>query len=173
MRTTIVVLSLAALSAACGKKKTEAPPPGPEKIIAPDVAPMANCPSLLPNELRAQYFAGLAMSPTPPQKTGSGTLLTCIFSKPGAEQQVVQVNCSAIAPSTLDQDMKEIRTRMTDVKELSGIGKQAFVGTENGKKILRFVDDDTRCYGVITSSPNAEAVAKALVAVLTPDTIKR
>jgi hypothetical protein len=173
MRHMIPVLVCAALLAACGKKKEEKPPaptPGPEKVVAPMKGPLASCDALLPKPMRDELFAGQTMMPTGPQKTAAGTILTCMFGKPGPEQQLVQINCSNIAMNSIDGEMKEVKGRMTDVKDIAGLGHAAFTGKENGKTVLHFVDDDTRCYGLLLGPMgNAEAVAKALIAELTPD----
>src|SRR5262249_48960769 len=122
MRHMLPVLVCAALLAACGKKKEEkppTPPPGPEKVVAPTKpSPLASCDTLLPKPRRADLSPGEAMLPTAPQITAAGTILTCMFGKPGPDQQIVQVNCSNIAMGTIDTEVKEVKGRMTEVKDV-------------------------------------------------------
>jgi hypothetical protein len=174
--TTLFLAATALLAAACGKK-TESNPepakPGPDKIIAPvkTEAPKLACDTVLPAAVRDKYFAGMTLASSPAVKTAAGLTLNCVFQK-GTETQMVQVVCNHVADDIVSEILGNLKRSMHDVNDVPGVGKEAYEGVQDGKRILRFHDDDTSCYGSILSSPSAADVAKALVASLTPDLLK-
>ncbi len=170
MRTaTLILAALATLLVACSKKEEPAKPPGPDKIVAPAKTPPVKleCDALVPKDVRDKYFAGATFEPMPTVTTRAGKTMNCMFKK-GDELQMVQVICNKVPDDTVNQAMDQEKAAMKDAKDLPGIGKRAFAGTQNGKHILRFTDDDTSCTGSIMGSVS-EDVAKYLVAHLTPD----
>jgi hypothetical protein len=167
----LICATLAALLAACGKKtETPAPPPpGPDKIVAPAKPIPFDCDLILPKEVRAKYFPDSVYEPVTPKK-GTKTL-DCVFKK-GTVVQMVQVMCDRKDDGAIKMVLDEAKAGLTDIKDVSGIGKYAYMGMAKNEPVLRFRDDDTYCYGTILAVPGAEELAKTLVATLKPENVK-
>jgi hypothetical protein len=176
----LVTISLALTLGACGqaavtdnKTPIAANPASPvnsvtSPTLAPDAAakPTLSCDKLIPQAMRDKFFAGAKIE----EKNAAPGQVSCTSLKidgGNIELTMLSYVCTDWSEATFKETMERGKKSLTDVKDLSGVGRMAYSGQAKKTTMVQLWDDDTNCYATITGK-SPEELGKEAAAALTP-----